>query len=328
MKKLLVLLVALVAAGCNDTTPVTLTILHTNDLHLALRHHPSQPHNLGGVARLKTLVDARRSAAGSNPTLFLDAGDWSEGNIFYTLDSGASALRILQLLGVNATVLGNHDFIAGPDTLLTALKSVPERPPVLAANLNYNGYARTRELQAEMPPYQVFRFGSLAVGVIGVTTFEITYASYFEPVKIVDPVPAVSYLTQAMREQGVQAIILLSHNGFEYNKTLARQIPWATAVVSGHSHVKTPHAEVVSNAGRQVPVVEAGQWGQFLGELTLEVRPSDGTTTIKSSRLLPVTADIAEDPAVRDAVLGMERQVNERFGAEVFTDTVAVSEDA
>lgn len=319
---------ALFTAACDDTTPVTLTVFHINDLHISLRHHASQPHDLGGVARLKTLLDARRAATAGQPSLFLDAGDWSEGNIFYSLDSGASALRVLQLLGVDATVLGNHDFIAGPDTLLDALRAVPERPPVLAANLNYNDYPRTAELQAQLPPYQVFRFGSLAVGVIGVTTFEITYASYMQPIVITDPVPAVSYLTQAMRSQGVQAIILLSHNSYAYNKALARMVPWVTAVVSGHSHVKKPRGETVMNAGRLVPVVETGQWGQFLGELKLEIRPSDGTTTVKGVHLHPVSADLPEDPVLSGEVSRLERAVSDRFGYDVFSDTVAVAEDA
>lgn len=307
----LVILSSLLSTACRDTTPVTLTVLHMNDFHYSLEAHNSFPHGLGGAARLKTLVNRRRTAAQGKPVLFLDAGDFSEGNAYFALDQGVGALNVLQQLGVDATVLGNHDFIAGPDVLTDVLAHPSAKPAVLAANLDVSAYPRGAELQQLMPGYKIFRYGSLAVGVIGVTTFEFTYASYANPMNITDPVPVLTRMTREMHSRGVQAIILLSHNSFEYNKTLARSVPWVTAVVSGHSHVKKPEPEYVVNAGRRVPVVETGQWGQFLGELTMDIRPSDGTTIIKNYTLHPVTPDLPADAGITNTV----GRLRDRLGA-------------
>ncbi len=312
-------------AGCNDR-PVRLTILHTNDIHSTLRAPKENPYGLGGLARLKTLIDTRKSIHGSQPTLLLDAGDFSEGNIVYSIDQGRSMVNALTRMGYDATVLGNHDFLDGPQSLLEMLAFSP-RVSVLTANLNVEGFPNGRRLQEELLPYKVFRFGDLAVGVIGLTTFEFTYASYMEPVKITDPVPVATALAQTMHAQGVQAIILLSHNSIEYNKTLARQVPWVTAVISGHSHVKTPEPVFVRNAGRDVPVVEAGKWGGFLGELNLDIVPKTGTTTYVSYTLHPVAPHLPENPSIKQMVDDIENRIRSRFGRDVYADHVAHTDD-
>ena len=60
--------------------PVSVTLLHTNDLHSHFRAERT-PLGLGGVARLKTMIPGLRA---ENPNcLLVDGGDWSEGNIYY-----------------------------------------------------------------------------------------------------------------------------------------------------------------------------------------------------------------------------------------------------
>jgi 5'-nucleotidase len=99
--------------GCDDN-PVRLTILHTNDIHSTLRPAKEDVYGLGGLPRLKTVIDQRRAANSGHPTLLLDAGDFSEGNIIYSLDQGRSMVEALTRMGYDAVVLGNHDFLDGP----------------------------------------------------------------------------------------------------------------------------------------------------------------------------------------------------------------------
>src|SRR4051812_42137084 len=72
--------------------PIPVTLLHTNDLHSHFRAERT-PLGLGGVARLKTAI--LRERAKSPNTLLLDGGDWSEGNIYYTLGAGVETLRMM-----------------------------------------------------------------------------------------------------------------------------------------------------------------------------------------------------------------------------------------
>src|SRR5207248_7031931 len=121
------------------------TIFHTNDIHSHMRASRSVPFELGGLARLKTLLDSLRPQRESSITL--DAGDWSEGAWYYSVDAGANMLQALDRLGFDATCLGNHDFLNGPDDVLTTIQKAGVSFPVLAANLDMSGYPSAAELK-------------------------------------------------------------------------------------------------------------------------------------------------------------------------------------
>ncbi|MCC9000016.1 MAG: hypothetical protein LM522_11070, partial [Candidatus Contendobacter sp.] len=64
------------------TQPVTVTILHSNDTHSNLEPFtPSGEPQQGGIARRKTLID--RVRASKPNVLVVDAGDFSQGTLFY-----------------------------------------------------------------------------------------------------------------------------------------------------------------------------------------------------------------------------------------------------
>ncbi|HLB59261.1 MAG TPA: hypothetical protein VJL87_04170, partial [Bdellovibrionota bacterium] len=67
--------------------------------------------------------------------LTFDAGDWSEGSIFYTDGVGQSSLTALRLLGYDAVVLGNHDWFSGPFALHSVIESVNASFPSVAEDL-------------------------------------------------------------------------------------------------------------------------------------------------------------------------------------------------
>jgi 5'-nucleotidase / UDP-sugar diphosphatase len=286
---------------------VELTILHTNDLHSHFRPVQGDPFGLGGFARLSTLMQKLRSTAKHSITV--DAGDWSEGTWFYNIDVGANTLRLLDMMKYNAVVLGNHDYLAGPDQILRRMETSPNTLPVLAANLDYSAYPQADQLSNLLHPYRIIDVDGMKVGIIGVTTFEFVFNDYILPVVITNPMDAASRWANELRPQ-VDVLILLSHNNFDYNKQLARTIPGIDAVISGHKHLKLTKAELVQNNGRQIPVVEAGDWGRYLGELKLVIKPNR-FVEFKSFNLHPVTPDIAEDPIVAATVAQQVQALNE-----------------
>src|SRR5579863_3097778 len=85
-----------------------LTILHSNDLHAHLL--PDDRDN-GGFARLATEV--RRQKAQCAACLYLNAGDLVQGTPVSTLFHGAPIYQIANLLGFDASTLGNHEFDYG-----------------------------------------------------------------------------------------------------------------------------------------------------------------------------------------------------------------------
>src|SRR5271154_3193203 len=85
-----------------------LPILHSNDLHAHLR--PDENGN-GGFARLATAV--RQEKANCMACLYLEAGDIVQGTPVSTLYHGIPVYQIANLLGFDASTLGNHEFDYG-----------------------------------------------------------------------------------------------------------------------------------------------------------------------------------------------------------------------
>lgn len=326
-----VLLVALVAMGATSCDPsatpetVELTILHTNDLHQHYRADAADseknPYNLGGIGRLKTLVDRLR--AGKPNTVLLDAGDWSEGIMYFAAEAGSDMLRIMDAIGYDAVVVGNHDFLNGPTQLASTIERANPRFPVLGANKNVEAVADRARIEQLVPDYSILNVGGVRVGVIGLLTEDFFYYDYFKPGRITSAVESASRIAQRMHDEKLaDVIVLLSHNLFDTNVKWAKAVPWVNVVISGHSHRKINQPVTTTNAGRTVYIAEARHWAHYLGEMQLVVEKSTGKVTLKSYQLHPVTSDIPEDPAIMKLVEDSERKLNEKFGTDVRHDHV------
>jgi len=167
----------------------TFTILHTNDLHSNLIGMApasdftpvtlNDDNTRGGFARLATKIAERKVAtAGLGPVLILDAGDFSMGTAFAaaTRETGAE-LRLLAMLGCDATTLGNHDFTLGPDGTAAAIGAAVEAgqvPVVLATNTDFSAPAPTLTglqrlgAQGRIRSYLVIERGGIRFGIFGV----------------------------------------------------------------------------------------------------------------------------------------------------------------
>ena len=310
------LLIAVLVGGCNGPAgqDVDLTLFHTNDIHSHLRGQKSDPFGLGGIARLSTLLKQLRTTTTTSVTV--DAGDWSEGTMYYSVDTGANMLRFLKTMGYDAVALGNHDFLSGPKHVADTVKAANVDMPVLAANLDMSNYSDAASLSAAVSPTFIKTVNGIRIGFIGLTTFEFLYDSYMAPVKITNPIDVATALAKKMRPD-VDVIILISHNSYESNLEFASAIPGIDAIISGHSHRKVPRAGLVPNAGKDVPVVETNEWAKFLGELKLTVNVTTHTVRFKDYQLHAVSSDIAEDPSIAALVDAEDQKLNALYKTNV-----------
>jgi 5'-nucleotidase/UDP-sugar diphosphatase len=302
----------LLITGCpGGSAPVTLTLFHTNDIHTHFRPAKIDPFGLGGLARMSTLLTRLRA---QNPvSLTIDAGDWSEGTWYYSNDLGANMLRAFSLMKFDAVALGNHDFLSGPSKVIQVIQAAKPSFPVLAANLDASAFPQAQAFRQAVQSSTILDAGGLKVGVIGLTTFEYVYTSYMAPVKILNIVESATAAAAALRPK-VDVLLITSHNSIDANLELAKLVPGIDAVISGHSHRKIPKAMMVQNAGREVPVVETGEWGKFLGELKLSVSKDTKQVSLQSYELHPVSADIPEDPQIAAFIDDQDRELSQRYG--------------
>jgi len=113
----------------SETEELHFCILHTDDMHSALiphspavDYHPEKENPaIGGLARLAAAVDGIRQnkREEGEPVLLLDAGDFLGGAAFawLALHGYAAELTVMQEMGYDAVVIGNHEYDYGPDVL-------------------------------------------------------------------------------------------------------------------------------------------------------------------------------------------------------------------
>lgn len=109
-----------------------LVILHTNDTHSAIE--PDR-HDRGGVARRKVLVDSVRNA--DKNVMLIDAGDAVQGSLYYTLFGGEVERKLMNALGYDVQILGNHEFDKGLETLAREWKQL--NATRLSTNYDFSG---------------------------------------------------------------------------------------------------------------------------------------------------------------------------------------------
>mgnify|MGYP000005541072 CR=1 FL=1 len=159
---------------------VHLTILQTSDIHsriLSYRLTPLRTDQrlglnpdkgpFGGIARISTIVKQER--ARSDRAIHLDSGDLFQGAPIFNVFQGEPELRTISAIGMDAYVLGNHDFDNG-GLVLSRQIALWSTLPMLAANYVYLNDSRRRtsdQLRKLTQPYVILNVKGFRVGVIG-----------------------------------------------------------------------------------------------------------------------------------------------------------------
>ncbi|MBC7219947.1 5'-nucleotidase C-terminal domain-containing protein [Candidatus Bipolaricaulota bacterium] len=198
----------------------TLTILHTNDTHSQLEN----------MARQATLVEEIRLQVPD--VLLLHAGDAVMGTLYYTVHKGRAEAWVLERMGFTAMTLGNHEFNEGPSGLAEFAEAVSF--PLLCANFDFT---EDPLLAGKILPYVIVEVGGGRVGIIGLTTASTAWSSNPGPnIVIADPITAARQAVDELSALGVNAIIALTHLGWEEDLELARSVTGIDIVIGGHSH--------------------------------------------------------------------------------------------
>lgn len=301
----------------------TLTILHTNDIHSHYRAEPQPPY-LGGIARMKTLINQLRSQ--NSNSLLLDGGDWTEGQIYYNLGAGIASYQMMEHLGYDAVVLGNHDFLNGPEATLNAILKSGLKAPVIATNLDATDFSKAAELKEHVPSFYIKEVGGLKIGFLGLTTYEFIYDSFIKPVRILSSFEAAQTMAKKLKQDlKVDIVIAISHNNLTMNRKILEIAPEIDVMIGAHDHKKTVQPIFVSRKGREKGIlVETGSWGRYLGDLRITITDT-GAVRFESYELHPVHNQIEEDRDTLALIEQFEKTLEKNYG-DIFHDHVADSE--
>ncbi|MFT2213222.1 5'-nucleotidase C-terminal domain-containing protein [Rhizobium giardinii] len=304
-----------------------LNILHINDFHSRIEsinkfdstctaEEEGKNECFGGAARLKVAIDQKRQELTGKNVLLLNAGDNFQGSLFFTTYKGAAEAEFLNLMKFDAMTIGNHEFDEGEDGLATFLDKVTF--PVISSNV-LAGYKS--KLIDRIKPSLVLDVGGQKVGIVGAVTNDTAeISSPGDNVLIGIDVDTITTAVQDLKKQGVDKIVALTHVGYPRDLAVIAKIPDVDVVVGGHSHsllsntdekAEGPYPTMVDNpGGYKVPVVQAGSYSKYLGDLVVTF---DDSGVVKSAKGDPILIDskIKPDEAVLARIKELGKPIEE-----------------
>lgn len=266
------LLAALVAAAAPDR----LVILHTNDTHSTI--DPTDNDNRGGVARRKALVDSVRTAEPN--VLLIDAGDAVQGSLYFNLYGGEVEQKLMNLMGYDLRILGNHEFDNGVDSLAAVLSKADAK--FLATNYDLSA----SPLAPLFEKYDIRTIGDRKIGFIALNLRPegmISEGNY-DGVKYRDALEVADYTAWWLKNiEDCDLVVAITHLGYDPevppgDVLLARNSRNIDIIIGGHSHdtinpglPSTLDWRIPNADGRGVLVTQTGKQGKNVGQITVNL---------------------------------------------------------
>ncbi|CAM3832883.1 NAD 5'-nucleotidase precursor [Vibrio aerogenes CECT 7868] len=247
----------------NTNHPLSVTIAHLNDTHsyfepsslqlnLTIDGESVSPYvSAGGFARIASRAGQLRAEAAERQRgfLLLHAGDCFQGTLYFSLFKGEANAELLNALGIDAMTVGNHELDLGNQSVARFARRIhfpllsgnwdlsqedPEKTDPLASCPNVYSYDDT----AQTARWMVKTIDQEPVAIFGLSLDRMDEISNPDPdTPFVLSTQVAENTVKAIREQGINKIILLSHLGYEADLQLAESVSGISLIIGGHSHI-------------------------------------------------------------------------------------------
>jgi 5'-nucleotidase len=215
----------------------------------------------GGAEHMATLVKQLRQ--GAKNTIFVAAGDLIGASPFLSaMFHDEPTIESLSMMGLEVASVGNHEFDEGKDELLRMqnggchpLDKCQGPHPFAGAKFHYLAASTIEKKTGKtvFPPYEIREFEGIPVAFIGLTlkgTPDIVSPVSVAGLEFRDEADTVNALVPELKARGVEAIVVLIHEGGfptgDYNECpgisgpivdIVRKFDKAVdVVISGHTH--------------------------------------------------------------------------------------------
>jgi 5'-nucleotidase len=323
-----------------QSASVDLRILAINDFHGYLRPFPggiriADPNDktrkiavpAGGAEHMATLV--KELSTGHKNTIFVAAGDLIGASPFLSaMFHDEPTIESLSMMGLALASVGNHEFDEGKDELKRMqdggchpIDQCQGPHPFMGAKFQYLA-ASTQETatgKTIFPPYAIREFDGIPVAFIGLTlkgTFGIISPTSASGLEFKDEAETVNALVPELKARGVEAIVVLIHEGGyptgDYNECpaisgaivdIVKKFDRAVdLVISGHTH--QPY--VCEIDGRLV--TSADKYGTLVTAIDVKLdTKSRDVVGAKADNIIVRSGSLAKDPEQTALIAGYDK---------------------
>lgn len=247
-------------------------ILHTNDIHCGIRDNLG----FGGLAQIK-----KDTLAQTPNVALVDAGDAIQGAPIGKLSEGLAVVNIMNAVGYDFCIPGNHEFDYGMQRFLEL------------APLQHAGYYSANFVDAKgknvLPAYKIMDFEGTKVAFIGATTpatlisstpdfFQDGKGNYIyafnEDKNGKKLYKQLQKNINAVRKQGAEYVFIVGHLGMDgslpkwNSESIAKNTTGVDGVIDGHSHEKFERV-VQNKKGKNVLIAQTGTKLASVGQITI-----------------------------------------------------------
>ena len=288
MKKLFVLLLLLLTSFCVPTwaglPDHNIVIIYTNDVHCSV------DDNVGYAG----LAFYKKEMMKKTPYVTLvDAGDAVQGAIIGDITKGRFIIDIMNAVGYDVAVPGNHEFYYGMKNFKTLAKN-------LSCGYVSCNFRSTVSDKLVFEPYKMISYGKTKVAFVGACTpgtisyvppsfidHDGNFIYDFDKDKTGKKIFAsVQKAVNQARKQGADFVILVAHIGGHAKIWNSNYIVQNTrgidAVIDGHSHDIVNASYVKNLDGIEIPVTQAGRNLKYIGQVTITTSGRVATKLIHS----------------------------------------------
>ena len=246
---------------------------------------------------MRALYLQKQALDEGNYVTLVDNGDAVQGEPIGTLSTGSYLIDIMNQVGYDLAIPGNHEFDYGMERFLELAQMA--RFPYLSVN-----FFDLRTGQPVFAPYKILEYDGVKVAFVGITTpktFTASTPKYFQDEagnfiygfcqgaggqELYD---AVQASVDAARAEGATYVVAMAHLGIA-----AETSPWMSTevfthttgidvVLDGHSHSVLDGERVKNKDGKEVLLSSTGTKLQNIGVLRISNECSLSTSLLKWS---------------------------------------------
>jgi 5'-nucleotidase len=300
-------------------------LIHTNDTHCYYDNEKGL-----GFPTVKALKD--KYVAEGNATFLVDAGDFIQGNAYGTLTMGEASIEVMNTVGYDVGVPGNHEFDYTFEVMLENTSKL--NYPIICSNLIYKTTG-----ESVYPESLVIEKKGVRIGFFGLLTPDTerdSKAGCMGDAEVTDPSKAAERMVNILKGEDVDCIVAISHLGVSRSDSVTSdqvcsKVDGIDIMVDGHSHTEMEDGKVCDGSIDLIPsdtvIVSTGCYNKNVGVVTVTDEDDVSAKLYRGEKL----HDPAVDAAIKKVTEDLDELLKQKVGhTDIYLDgrreTVRVNE--